>query len=214
MRAVKSIARWTMMIPLCLFVVTTADADPATQPVHPAVVVAREMQVALAQGDTDVLRSLLTVDDPKYQPIADAYVNLMLRSTDLRLAAEEAFTPRAPGNGPAIPSVLPEPRLLTEAGDRAEVLIDPAAPPLVLRRVDDTWKLDLAAAVGPGEQHLDDQVLLLQEMARVLERTTDDIRNGRFATPTDARSILAQRMSELLGRRDLIRTRPTTQPAR
>ena len=186
---------------------------PATQGGHPALEVAGRVRAGIEAGDAAALRSLFHVDDPRHQPLADAYLHLLIKSAALREASERAFSPRGPGDQPVeIGSVLPEPQLLADDGDRAEVLLDPSAPPLVLRRVGDDWRVDVRSAVGPDDAHLDDQALLLEEMARVIERTTEDIRVGRFATPTDARSILAQRMSELLGRRELLRTRPTTRP--
>lgn len=87
------------------------------------------------------------------------------------------------------------------------VVIPPGQPPYHVRRLEGTWKVDLASS--RFGQQLELYTPMMAGLAKAADVTTDEVRAGKYATAKDAQTALRQRLSEIM-QAHAARLRPTS----
>jgi hypothetical protein len=176
---------------------TSAPVDPST-PKGALKVFSR----ALDAGDRDIILQMLAADSEQDHKLASATADLAVATAQLRQAATKAFgdaKSRALGVDPGA-----QPAAMARIDAAAETIIDAAAvvrtadnegPPMKLVKRDGKWRLPVAELSKDVEAaDLDKNLADVAAQVGLTRVLADEVAAGKFATATDARQALDQRI--------------------
>jgi hypothetical protein len=170
-----------------------ADASPKQ--------VALAWASALTSGDTATARNLTTGTESQMKTI-EGMAGMMSASKKMEDAMKEKFGADAlKAAGSSGPSGMDadEMKKKVEAteekieGDTATLTSKDENDPLVLKKVDGRWKIDLSSAAMAQMEQAGD---MFGAMTKAADETTADIKAGKFKTPQEARTAMGMKMME------------------
>jgi|GEM_PF-4613808 len=177
---------------------------------------AKSVYRTLEAGDSAALQQTLDVSDPVRQPMVAAMADLLVITKRLSDTARAKFGADAErlASGSIITDDLKllDEATVSETDGTATITIANQLAPLVLKKREGGWKLDIsdyfAAHDDPAAQ-----TKLLQHFSAELKAVADDINANKFSTATSVETAIQQRFNEVMIKSVKPTTAPTSAPA-
>jgi hypothetical protein len=193
----------------------TLAATPATQPTTlpdtgPRLTF-KTFMGALTFGNPEKIGDLCSADDAKSRQVVRDFQDVARSIKAIRDAATFKF------GAQAADSVLPAMPALGDVDDAKETIDGDKAVldggglmgPVHLARTSGQWKLDIAELMRQGDLPPNTHAYL-EDLAKAVRRTADDIRNGKLSSVDVAQEVLQIRQAQIND--DLTATEPSTEP--
>jgi hypothetical protein len=150
---------------------------------------------ALSDGDAPAAKSLITQPDELGQTI-DALADMSQAMKQLVDKAIAKWGDEAQAITMADPSRRMEQRIrraTEEINGDVALLNDPMVPqPMMLRKVDGVWKIDLTG--GGGSEPLVRMAPAFLQSAKLARETADEVDQGKYASPIEMSQAMQQKM--------------------
>src|SRR5688572_1736618 len=167
-----------------------ADATPKQAAV--------EWATALTSGDATTARTLMTGTEEQMK-MMDGMVGFMGAAKNMRDAMKEKFGDDAVKQaGGAATGMDPEEmkQKIDEStekieGDTASLTVKGEEQPLVLKKQDGRWKIDLN---GPAMAEMQQASAMMAPMQKAMDETTAEIKAGKYKTVQEAQMAMGKKM--------------------
>ncbi len=170
---------------------------------------------AILKLDEDALRQTVLIQSDDQKLAVDAYINSLLAAQQLATASKQRFgsgTDQIARDGISEEFIKEIDTIrMTETDGVAEFRADGSDRPLIARKIENEWKIDLIPRSSP---QLPAQIKLVNAISQAMRETAVEIERGRYNTPADAEAALQQRLHTVIARNLPPATRPSTQPAK
>jgi hypothetical protein len=175
----------------------------------------KSLYTATQKADAEAIQKIMLVENDPQGEALKAYGDLIVAAKKLSDLAKQKYG--AVPNAFAQPGILPEDAAkidsseLTTTGNTATIKIMGKADPIMLQKVDGSWRVMLSQGADNAE-HRTKRIELLRDMTEAMNKTSAEIAGDKFATVQEAETRVKERLGAAL-LRSMQTDPPTSGPA-